>query len=217
MNINYLFNVDKDGFATPLTKEQFMHPLVKAVYQQGKTGNVFTERNKKRAMSILTYVWYIADIKSPANQSAMSDKEAHLAGIKFAKLEEDFEPDEITQALIIEYRQTSGGPYAKALRNGLVSIEKLNTVMEYISTKIDIAMDSLAKPLLQGETREYTLNDLMGLSKELADVSMALPGYRKKLMEAYDAVAKEEEEMVGRGDKAITNSMNPERYLKEMS
>lgn len=217
-NYYSLFQITDDGKCTKLEKEELVNPLVRAVYNRDK------DKNKTNALKELTYVYYIADSKSACRRRGESGKQLHISAAQMAGLKTTYKPDVVIEELIKDYEANNGGPYVRSLQTSLKSLVNIDRSLSIINERINAQMEIMESIYAddkvhddQGNNRlKLSIDEVLALGKQAADLAMNLPKYRKTLSETLVAVLEEEEEQIAYGGIVIEDSMQPDKVLSAL-
>lgn len=202
----------KDGIVELVSSRDTLIPEVREIIRRDKGQRKIKGdpdgRLKKFAFLELTAVYYIADYRSPGKKQGLENMEL----LKYTKdrlyelgLPSDWMPDDVVLRLIDYYEEHVSNGIAAKLVTSLystfqLSIQVVNTIRQDFRdklSKMDQITDSEKKDMLV--EIQSLLSMSTSLSKQLSELKSAETTLRKE----------EESKRLGRGDKVITSSMEP--------
>lgn len=192
--IDSLIEVDDDGMPKAPTIRQLIDPDVRELYRRD------TSKDKGRYIAECVFIYYVADPKSPARQSGLSNKESIKMGIEQAGLPSDYIPDALVVKVMTKYEKRSMTEATKVVDNLLKAIHNTN-----------LAIDRMNEILNQKLTTAINLEEMptiFDLMKQVKSIAGDVPSIVKKLEEAKQNLMYEKETEISRGGVTVLSSMD---------
>lgn len=196
--IDNLILLDDTGMPQAPTIRQLIDDDVKELYRRDTT------KNKEKYIAECTFIYYVADPKSPARQAGLNDKESIIEGIKQAGLPSNYIPDALVIKLISKYKKQNITEATKVVDNLLKLIHTTNIM---ISKMNDMLSDKASNPLNMEE-----MPVVLDLLKQVKGIAAEVPTMVKKLEEAKQNLLYEKETEISRGGNVVLSSMDADDY-----
>lgn len=201
----------EDGVLTLNKDEIALHPNIKRILSRDRGGKIAGDpdgRHKFYAYREFAYVYFKCDFEAFPAQNGLSDIEAHKYAVREARLDENYQPDELVKALIVQYEKESLSPTKRAIKT-LIRVFALNEkLVEKIEQNLTATMD------LPTLTRDQ-INEVLNYQKQLIDIATNVPAQVKKLREAMSLLEEEEKVIqVIRGGEEKPESMDPDNTIE---
>jgi len=167
-----------------------------------------SDKRKNTAYKELTYIFIMADYRSPGIRKGYTGKRLSNYAKQFAKLNDDWKPDRVIYNCIDVYIAERDGVvtsiYKSILAGFFTSKKSIDFLNDMIANKVDSLQENdtdLSKELVQALTSSV---------KELISLSTSIPENIAKLEDIIKKVNSEQKDKrLGRGNITITNSMIP--------
>lgn len=192
--IDNLILIDDDGMPQAPTIRQLIDPDVKELYRRDTT------KDKAKYIAECVFIYYIADPKSPARQSGLSNKESIKLGIEQAGLPSDYIPDALVIKLIQKYEKRSMTEATKVVDNLLKAIHNTNLAVDRINEVLNSK--------LGGTINLEEMPTILELIKQVKNIAGDIPSIVKKLDEAKQNLMYEKETEISRGGVVVLSSMD---------
>jgi hypothetical protein len=194
ITIDSFLVIDDTGLPVAPGVRQLIDKDIKALYTRDKTSD------KRKYMAEAIYIYQLGDPKSPARQSGLSEREAHVFAIEQAGLEKDYTPDALVIRLIKRYYDENITEAGRVVENILQTIHNINLGIGQINRYLN---DKLATQL-DGDNIAIILNLVDAVKKQAGDI----PSLLKKLEEAKQNLLYEQETEISRGGGTVLSSMD---------
>lgn len=194
---------DNAGFVKAPNLHQIQDKDIRALYERDKGSFGDPDgTNKLRFQKEAGVIYYIADPKSPPNQSGYSYPEALALAKSNYELPANWQPDALIQRIIERYKESKGGAAAATVESALKAL--------HISSKVCISLQDILNEALAGSPGLEDIGRISDAIKKVIDISNTIPTQMKTLNEAKSNLAYELETKKIRGGGVVTTSMSSE-------
>lgn len=180
-------------------------------------------RKKFMANKKFMYIYIVASMFSYANKAGYNDKQLHEAGIREAKLESNYKPDQEVKEAIVRYReiQIEMFPTLKIINSILVGLRIGENIITSITTSMEATLvmqeDIIAKkradnePIDLAQTMATTnglmdqLTQILKIAKQVPDSVETIKGLEERLKKEMSGTN------ISRGGKEIGNRADPKK------
>lgn len=185
----------------------FMIPEVKALIRRDRGGVIkgdYDGRLKELAMREIMYAWWVVNVNSPGCLRGLEGK----ALIKDAKenldLPDDWNPDATVLAWVAKYKKFHYESKA------VVAIKDLIDALNNIST-VNSKLIGIIKDKIEATDDATALATIIAAQDSITKKVIEIPNQVKGLKNLYEEIRREEKQVkIGKGNVAITSSMDPE-------
>jgi hypothetical protein len=198
----------KDGVLTLYKDEIALYPELNSILVRDK-GSVGDSdgRKKLQAWKEFMYLYMICDYYSYPNQKGLTEREAHMYGIKEAELPKDWIPDKVILDAMDFYVEANESVARELNKELVASFKNSSRVVKKLRNETEAL---LAKPSLTA----VEVGQLTDMQNTLLDIAVKLPKNLKALQESADLIKKEEQEgEIGRGGDMVLDSQDPDKAI----
>ncbi len=143
-----------------VSPEALLIPEFKDIYSRDKS------KDKAKAIQQLSYVYFIADYKSPYVSSLSPDALKRVVGKDFMK-KEDYEPDSKVSAAIDKYKELQRTPSMLLLDASLQTVHNLTDYLQNVNLQ---ERDKNDKPIYKPSDVTSSLKSIGGIVESLNKV-----------------------------------------------
>lgn len=183
----------------PPTVHQLLDKDICLLYARDNT------KDKLKYMKECGVIYYLADPRSPARQQGLTDAECLKEAIENFDLPKDYSPDSLVLKIAARYYKLAVGPAGIALENLYRSIHTADII-------INKCHDLLTEKLNGGITQEDIGPVIDNLDK-ITSRAKQIPELMKAVSVAKENLKEESEQVIARGGKGVTSSMDANSSL----
>lgn len=197
--IENLITVDNTGLPKPPTVQQLLDKDVCLLYARDNT------KDKAKYMKEAGVIYYLADPRSPARQQGLTDAECLKEAIENFDLPKDYTPDSLVLKITARYYKIAVGPAGVALENLYRSIHTADII-------INKCHDLLTEKLNTGVSQE-DIGTIIDNLDRITTRAKQIPDLMKAVATAKENLKEENEQVLARGGKGVTSSMDANNSL----
>lgn len=197
--IENLITVDDTGLPKPPTVQQLLDKDVCLLYARDNT------KDKAKYMKEAGVIYYLADPRSPARQQGLTDAECLKEAIENFDLPKDYTPDSLVLKITARYYKIAVGPAGVALENLYRSIHTADII-------INKCHDLLTEKLNTGVSQE-DIGTIIDNLDRITTRAKQIPDLMKAVATAKENLKEENEQVLARGGKGVTSSMDANNSL----
>lgn len=197
--IENLITVDDTGLPKPPTVQQLLDKDVCLLYARDNT------KDKAKYMKEAGVIYYLADPRSPARQQGLTDAECLKEAIENFDLPKDYTPDSLVLKITARYYKIAVGPAGVALENLYRSIHTADII-------INKCHDLLTEKLNAGVSQE-DIGTIIDNLDRITTRAKQIPNLMKAVATAKENLKEENEQVLARGGKGVTSSMDANNSL----
>lgn len=197
--IENIISIDDSGMPKPPTINQLLDKDICLLYARDNT------KDKMKYMKECGVIYYLADPRSPARQQGLTDAECIKEAIENFDLPKDYSPDSLVLKIVNRYYKLAVGPAGVALENLYRSIHTADII-------INKCHDLLTEKLNNGVTQE-DIGPIIDNLDKITSRAKQIPELMKAVSVAKENLKEESEQVMARGGKGVTSSMDANNSL----
>lgn len=165
-------------------------------------------RLKMYAFREFAYIYFKCDFEAYPSQHGLNEQEAHHYAVQQARLEKNYDPDEVVKAAMRQYENEHLSPGKKSIKSLIRLFVSNDRIVSKIENNITATLD------LPTLTRDQ-ITELLTYQKQLIEIATSVPAQVKKLREAMTLLEEEDKEVkIARGGSEVALSMDPENDIE---
>lgn len=195
-----------DGVVELARPEIALYPTINEILKRDKGGKITGDpdgRKKAFAFKELTYVYYTCDFNAYPTQHGLDKLQAHLYAIKYTGLPEQYEPDPIVRALMVQYIDEHWSVGKKTIKTLIEAFTLSDLALASITSNLKLLLNSASLTPDQ-------ITQMIKYQQQILDIAQQVPKQVKQLREAIAIVQEEEREiLIRQGGEEVPDSMLP--------